>query len=79
MKDAGRRHQRELSKAFAHAELTLQELWLRYFAVGGVADPIEVDAYLSGLLPLSESQHNLLAMVVNARLDELPPPRAPYF
>jgi hypothetical protein len=79
VKDAGRRHQRELSKAFGHAELTVQELWLRYFAAGGVADPIEVDAYLSGLMPLPESQHNLLATVVNARLDELPPRRAPYY
>ena len=79
MTDAGRPHQRALSKAFGHAELTVQELWLRYFALGGVADPMEVEAYLSGLMPLPKAQHNLLATVVNDRLDELPAPRAPYY
>ena len=39
--------QRELSRAFQHAELTSNELWLRYFALGGDAGPTEVDAYLN--------------------------------
>lgn len=72
-------HQRQLSKAFSHADLTLHELWLRYFALGGDAGPTEVDAYLNALMPLSELQHNILALAVNERLKELPPPRAPYY
>ena len=72
-------HQRELSRAFGHAELTANEAWLRYFALGGDAGPLEVDAYLNGLLPLSTAQHNILALAINERLSELPPPRAPYF
>lgn len=79
MKDHTSRHQRELRSAYGHAELTVQELWLRYFALGGDAGPTEVDAYLNGLMPLSQAQHNILALAVNERLEELPPPRAPYY
>ena len=71
--------QRELSRAFHHAELTSNELWLRYFALGGDAGPTEVDAYLNGLMPFSQLQHNILALALNERLNELPPPRAPYY
>ena len=71
--------QRELSRAFSHAELTVQELWLRYFALGGDAGPTEIDAYLNGLMGLSEFQHNILALAVNERLAEMPPPQAPYY
>lgn len=71
--------QRELSRAFAHAELSSNELWLRYFALGGDAGPTEVDAYLNGLMPFSQLQHNILALALNERLNELPPPHAPYY
>jgi hypothetical protein len=73
-------YQRGLMKAFRHAELTVQELWLRYLALGGVVGPTEVDAYLNGLMPLSPLEHNILALAINERLRELPPPpRAPYY
>jgi len=72
-------HQRDLRRAFSHAELTVQELWLRYFALGGDAGPTEIDAYLNGLMQFSELQHNMLALAVNERLNELPQPRAPYY
>jgi hypothetical protein len=71
--------QRELSRAFSHAELTPNELWLRYFALGGDAGPVEVEAYLNGLMPFSQFQHNILALALNERLNELPPLRAPYY
>ena len=71
-------HQRGLEKAFRHAELTVQELWLRYFALGGDAGPTEVDAYLNGLMDFSPSEHNVLALAVNERLNELPRLSAPY-
>jgi hypothetical protein len=38
-----------------------------------------VDAYLNGLMPFSEFQHNILALAVNERLQELPRPTAPYY
>ena len=72
-------HQRLLTEAFAGAKLTVEELWLRYFALGGDAGKMEVEAYLSGLMPLPSLQHNILAHAVNERLDEIGPPRrAPY-
>lgn len=71
--------QRELRRAFSLAELTVQELWLRYFALGGDAGPTEVDAYLNALMAFTPTQHNILAHAINERLRELPPPSAPYF
>lgn len=68
-----------LQAAYAGADLTLEELWMRYFALGGEAGLVEVDAYLHGLMPLPTMQRDLLAVAVNERLDELPtPPRVPY-
>lgn len=71
-------HQRALTEAFGGAQLTVEELWLRYFALGGDAGKVEIEAYLSGLMPLPSLQHNILAHAVNERLDELGPRRAPY-
>lgn len=72
-------HQRLLAEAFQGTKLSVEELWLRYFALGGDAGKVEVEAYLSGLMPLPSLQHNILAHAINERLDELGPPRrAPY-
>lgn len=73
------KHRGQLAVAFAGTRLTVEELWLRYFALGGDAGKMEVEAYLAGLMPLASLQHNILAHAINERLDELgPPPRAPY-
>lgn len=64
--------------ALAAAQLPLNQLWLRYFALGGEAGEIEVDAYLNGAMDLSSLQHDILAHAINERLDEIAPPRAPY-
>ncbi|GHH40609.1 PP2C family protein-serine/threonine phosphatase [Lentzea cavernae] len=70
---------RALTHAFRRSELTLQQLWTRYFALGGDAGPVEVEAYLHGLMPLPASQRDTLAHAVNERLDELTwPQRVPY-
>jgi Stage II sporulation protein E (SpoIIE) len=70
---------RALSLAFSGADLTLEQLWTRYFALGGAAGLVEVDAYLHGLMPLPASQRDMLAHAINERLDELTwPHRAPY-
>jgi hypothetical protein len=62
---------RSLLGAFRDANLTLEQLWLRYFALGGDAALIEVEGYLQGLLPLPALQHDMLAHALNERLDEL--------
>ena len=72
-------HPHELGRAFAHAELTVNELWLRHFALGGEAAPLEIDAYMNALMPMTEHEHNILAVAINERLNELSPPRAPYY
>lgn len=71
-------YQRALTEAFPGSQLSVDELWLRYFALGGDAGKVEVEAYLSGLMPLPSLQHNILAHAINERLDELGPRRAPY-
>ncbi|CAA9376800.1 MAG: Stage II sporulation protein E [uncultured Nocardioides sp.] len=68
-----------LREALAHTRLSLEELWYRYFALGGTAGLVEVDAFLEGLLPLADAQRDLLALAVNERIDDLSGRvRAPY-
>nr|AKA59455.1 serine phosphatase [uncultured bacterium AR_456] len=62
---------RSLSTAFQHARLSADQLWLRYFALGGEAGPLEVHAYVHGRTELPARQHDMLAHAVNERLDEL--------
>ena len=57
--------------AWSRADLTLEQLWMRYFALGGTADLTDVDAHLHGLGPLSDVQRDVLAHAVNERLVEL--------
>jgi hypothetical protein len=64
--------------AYQASQLTVGELWLRYFALGGEASEMEVDAYLNGAIALPSFQHDMLAHAINERLDEIAPPRAPY-
>ncbi len=69
------RQQDSIAAALRHAGLTTEELWIRYFALGGDAGLIEVDAYVHGLAGLPPLQRDVLAHAVNERLDELTPPR----
>lgn len=65
--------------ALERAQLTLDELWVRYFAFGGVAGRVEVEAYLLGMVSLDPGQRDMLAHAVNERLAELAPAlSAPY-
>lgn len=52
-------------------ELTVQELWLRYLALGGNGDAFDIDGYLQGLLPLDTLEQDILAVALNERLDEV--------
>jgi hypothetical protein len=68
-----------LGDAFRHTELTLEELWVRFFALGGDADLVDLDAHVEGLVPLPRSQSDMVALAINERLDELVSQRrAPY-
>jgi hypothetical protein len=60
-----------LQVAVDRTQLTPDELWLRYFSLGGTAGPLEVDAYVNGLVDLDAPQRDRLALAVNERLDDL--------
>jgi hypothetical protein len=68
---AGTERHELVEAARLRAELTVSELWLRYVALGGNGDLFDVDAYLSGLLPLGAFDQNVLAVAVNERLEEV--------
>jgi hypothetical protein len=53
--------QRELTaKAFRHAELKVDELWMHYFSIGGDAGAMEIEAYLHDSYMLRPIQRDLL-------------------
>jgi len=56
------------------------DLWLGYAGMGGSFDPLDVEAYLHGLLLLPSLERDLLAHTVNEKLEDLgsPVPPAPY-
>jgi hypothetical protein len=63
------RHER-VDRARVQAHLTVQQLWLHYISLSGVADLLEVDAYLNGLFTLGSYQEDKLSYAVNEELDE---------
>lgn len=67
-----------LRSAVQAAGISVGDLWVHYFSVGGAVGEYEVEAYLQGLLALPELQRDLLAMAANELIDDVPRPRAPY-
>ena len=53
------------------AGLSLEELWLRYFELGGMCAGFELEAFLQGLEVPSVYDHDVIAVVINERLVEL--------
>lgn len=71
---------RRFAESLRHADVSIEELWLRYFTLGGHAGQFEVEAYIHGAMALPPLQRDVLAHALNERLDELysRSPRAPY-
>jgi hypothetical protein len=63
------RHRR-MDSARIHAELTVQDLWLRYVSLGGTGDAFDLDGYLQGLVPMEVFQQDVLAQALNEALDD---------
>jgi hypothetical protein len=63
------RHHR-MDAARVRAELTVQNLWLRYVALGGTGDAFDLDGYLQGLVPLAIFQQDVLAQALNEALED---------
>ena len=59
-----------MDAARVRAELTVQDLWLRYVGLGGTGDAFDIDGYLQGLVPLESFQQDVLAQAVNEALDD---------
>jgi hypothetical protein len=69
--DQSDEQRRLLTVARERAGLTVEQLWVRYFALGGAVGLTEVEAYLQGMMQLPAVQVDMLAHAVNERLDEL--------
>ena len=71
---------RRFGESLRHADVSIEELWLRYFTLGGHAGQFETEAYIHGAMALPALQRDILAHALNERLDELysEAPRAPY-
>jgi hypothetical protein len=68
-----------LELARREAGLSLGDLWLRYFALGGNASPTELEAYLTGDGTPHPHDYDLVAHALNESLWELGrPSEAPY-
>ena len=61
---------RFLQIALKRSALSLEDLWLRYFALGGDGGFMEVEAYLHALMPLPPHERDILAHALNEFLDE---------
>jgi hypothetical protein len=72
------KQQQALRAVLKAEDITVGELWLHYFSIGGAVGEYEVEAYLQGLLSLPVIQRDLLAMAANELIDELPRSHAPY-
>lgn len=61
----------ELDAFRQKAGLSLGELWLRYFELGGMSTGLELEAFLCGVLLPSAHEHDLIAHAINERFVEL--------
>jgi hypothetical protein len=59
-----------LSRETVDTALELVSLWLRYVALGGTGDTLDLDGYLQGLIPLEVFQQDVLAQSLNEALEE---------
>ena len=60
-----------LAQLCEEAGLSHFELWVRYFELGGMATPLELEAYLLGALQPSTREGDLVAHTLKERLAEL--------
>jgi len=66
-----REHASEFDDARRDVGLSEDELWMRYFALGGVAMPTEFEAYLAGALAPESMERDILVHALNERSMEL--------
>lgn len=57
--------------ALEGAPLTLEQIWIKYFGIGGKAGLTEVQAYIHGALSFPVLERDLLAHALNESLNAL--------
>jgi hypothetical protein len=60
-----------LDLARQDAGLSQHDLWIRYFALGGMAPALELEAVCHGAMVASELDHDRIAHALNERFTEL--------
>jgi hypothetical protein len=60
-----------LEQARRGLELSVSDLWLRYFAIGGMSSELEVEAILYQALRPTDADRDTLAVALNERFREL--------
>ncbi len=60
-----------LEQARRDLGLSVDDLWYRYFALGGMSAALEVEAILYGALLTDEHNRDVLAVALNERFSEL--------
>lgn len=60
-----------LDRARQDAGLSQDELWVRYFELGGMSTAVELEAFLYGALQPSVHDHDIVAHALNERFVEL--------
>ena len=53
------------------AQLSNDELWLRYFELGGMSTGVDLEAFLLGFLQPSIHDHDVIAHALNERFVEM--------
>lgn len=61
-------HRRALAASLEATGLSVQDVWLRAFALGGTTDLFEIEAYLQGLIVLPGAERDILAHAINEYL-----------
>lgn len=61
----------ELNLARQDAGLSQHELWVRYFALGGMTAALELEAVCHGAMTTSDPDHDRIAHALNERFTEL--------
>lgn len=52
-------------------DISVRDLWWRYFSLGGMASELEIEAVLFGALAASDHERDHLAAALNERFTEL--------
>ncbi|MBO0926393.1 serine/threonine-protein phosphatase [Cellulomonas sp. zg-ZUI199] len=79
MTTAADRQRRRIRAAFGRTRLEPEELWVRYFALGGQAGPADLAEFLDGTSDLPVRERDRVALAVNEELDRITgSDRAPY-